>query len=305
MHRIRPKANFHPTPLLISSQPWELEGSNGSKMARKRRSSVLDDLGSGGPMCRIWQKANLCSQGSSLSEHKSEFVSSALNLLLCSEPERKASKAIVENGKTSMRNSGYAFVPTQSTQMASKILEHLERTSPKEKNSSSRLAGTTEKSANKLTKSNHQIPLIVLSSMNGNSTARVKGSAPTTNASSTLALRAEPRQKKPAFQMSVHEYFEVLDDDNHSTARVQGNAPTTNAASTLALPAEPPQKKPAFQMSVPEDFDVLDDDNHSTAPVQVNAPTTYAARSLALPRIYLEYDDPPQKKLRLSFSYNQ
>ncbi|GKF81832.1 hypothetical protein Tco_0240434, partial [Tanacetum coccineum] len=111
------------------------------------------------------------------------------------------------------------------------------------------------------------VPLIVLSSMNGNSTARVNNSAPTTNASSTLALRAEPRQKKPAFQMSVHEYFEVLDDDNHSTARVQGNAPTTNAASTLALPGEPPQKKPAFQMSVPEDFDVLDDDNHSTAPV--------------------------------------
>ncbi|GKC56259.1 hypothetical protein Tco_1083857, partial [Tanacetum coccineum] len=133
----------------------------------------------------------------------------------------------------------------------------------------------------------------------------IQGNAPTTNAASTLALTAEPPPKKPAFLVSAHEYFEVLDDDNHSTARVQGNAPTTNAASTLALPAEPPQKKPAFQMSVPEDFDVLDDDNHSTAPVQVNAPTTYAARSLALPRIYLEYDDPPQKKLRLSFSYNQ
>nr|GFA80456.1 hypothetical protein [Tanacetum cinerariifolium] len=52
------------------------------------------------------------------------------------------------------------------------------------------------------------------------------------------------------------------------------------------------------------DFEVLDDDNHSTVPVQGNAPTTYAARSLALPRIYLEYDDPPQKKLRPSFSYN-
>nr|GEX73479.1 hypothetical protein [Tanacetum cinerariifolium] len=53
------------------------------------------------------------------------------------------------------------------------------------------------------------------------------------------------------------------------------------------------------------DFEVLDDDNHSTSPVQGNAPTTYApttyaARSLALPRIYLDYDDPPQKKLRLS-----
>ncbi|GJY91776.1 reverse transcriptase domain-containing protein, partial [Tanacetum coccineum] len=194
--------------------------------APRRRSSVLDDLGSGGPMRGIWQKADLCSQGSSLSEHKSEFVSSALSLLLSSEPERKASKAIVENGKTSMRNSGYAFVPTQSTQMASKILEYLERTSPKEKNSSSRLDGTTEKSDNKLWHMENgpqrsAIPLIVLSSMNGNSTARVKGNAPTTNAASILALPVESRQKKPTFQMSVHEYFEVLDDDNHSTARVQ------------------------------------------------------------------------------------
>nr|GEY52989.1 nuclear pore complex protein NUP1-like isoform X1 [Tanacetum cinerariifolium] len=99
--------------------------------------------------------------------------------------------------------------------------------------------------------------------------------------------------------------FEVLDDDNHSTTPLQGNAPTTNAAYTLAPTVEPPQKKHAFQ-----DFEVLYDDNHSTSPVQGNAPTTYApttyaALSLALPRIYLEYDDPPQKKLRLSFSYNQ
>ncbi|GKA52014.1 hypothetical protein Tco_0745210 [Tanacetum coccineum] len=268
-----------PTPSLISSQPaWELEGSNGSKMAGKRRSSVQDDLGYGGPMHRIRQKADPCSQGSSLSKHKSEFDLSAQRLLLRSEPEQKASKAIVKNGEISMRNSG--FVPTAS-QMASKILEHLERTIPKEKPSSS--ARKTEKSATKLTSNlalgsldkvesskfllssqNNQksegqhcieengpqrfaVPLIVLSSMNGNSTA------PTTNAPSPLALPAEPPQKKPAFHMSAPEDFEMSDDDNHSTAPpVQGNAPTTNAASTLALPAEPPQKKPAFQMSAPE-----------------------------------------------------
>ncbi|GJY15274.1 hypothetical protein Tco_0385696 [Tanacetum coccineum] len=243
---------------LLGNLKGQMEARWSRSSARKRRSSVLDDLESGGPMCRIWQKANHFSQGSSLSEHKSEFVSSALNLLLCSEPERKASKAIVEKGDK------HASLNNQKSEGQYRI----------EENGPQRFA----------------VPLIVLSSMNGNSTARVKGSAPTTNASSTWLTGS---------------YFEVLDDDNHSTARVQGNAPTTNAASTLALPAEPPQKKPAFQMSVPEDFDVLDDDNHSTAPVQVNAPTTYAARSLALPRIYLEYDDPPQKKLRLSFSYNQ
>ncbi|GKE46431.1 hypothetical protein Tco_1477689, partial [Tanacetum coccineum] len=137
-YRGRSTLSKKPTPSLIYSQPaWELEGSNGSKKfdAGKRRSYVLDDLGSGGPMRRIRQKADLCSQGSSLSKHKSEFDSSA----------------IVENGETRMRNSGYGFVPIKSTQMASKILEHLERTSPKEKPSSSRLAGTTEKLATKLT----------------------------------------------------------------------------------------------------------------------------------------------------------
>ncbi|GJZ28417.1 hypothetical protein Tco_0573064, partial [Tanacetum coccineum] len=354
-----------PTQSLISSQPpWELEGSNGSKMAGKRRSSVQDDLGYGGPMRRIRQKAECCSQGSSLLKHKSKFDSSAQRLLLSSKPEQKASKAIVKNREISMRNSGYAFVPTVSTQMASKILEHLERTIPKEKPSSSRIARTTEKSATKLTSNlalgsrdkvesskfllssqNNQksegqhrieengpqlfaVPLIVLSSVNGNSTA------PTTNAPSTLAPPAEPPQKKPAFQMSAPEDFEVSDDDNHSTApTVKGNAPTTNAASTLALPAEPPQKKPAFQMSAPEDFEVsdddnhstspttnaastlalaaeppqkkqmsahevfevLDDDNHSTAPVQGNASTTNAVSTWSL----RGYDDPPKKKLRL------
>ncbi|GKE34412.1 hypothetical protein Tco_1453734, partial [Tanacetum coccineum] len=41
--------------------------------ASKHRSSVQDDLGYGGPMHRIRQKADPCSQGSSLSKHKSEF----------------------------------------------------------------------------------------------------------------------------------------------------------------------------------------------------------------------------------------
>ncbi|GJZ47462.1 hypothetical protein Tco_0601294 [Tanacetum coccineum] len=170
-----------PTPSLIS---WELEGSNEARwylFAGKRRSSVQDDLGYGGPMRRIRQKAERCSEGKSL-----------------------------------QGNSG-------------KWGDHLERTIPREKPSSSRLARTTEKSATKLTSNlalrsqdkvesskfllssqNNQktegqhrieengpqrfaVPLIVLSSMNGNSTA------PTTNAPSTLALPAEPPQKKPAF----------------------------------------------------------------------------------------------------------
>ncbi|GJV94110.1 hypothetical protein Tco_1541923 [Tanacetum coccineum] len=294
-------AGFQPTQSLISSQPaWELEGSNGSKMAGKRRSSVQDDLGYGGPMRRIRQKAKRCSQGSSLSKHKSEFDSSAQRLLLSSEPEQKASKAIVENGEISMRNSGYAFVPTVSTQMASKIFEHLERTIPKEKPLYP-ACSKTKKSATKLTsycqlgsrdKVEYHQDFEVSDDDNHSTAPTVNGNAPTTNAPSTLALPTEPPQKKPAFQMSAPEDFEVSDDDNHSTTpTVKGNAPTTNAASTLALPAEPSQKK---QMSAHEVFEVLDDDNHSTAPVQGNASTTNAVSTWSL----RGYDDPPKKKLR-------
>nr|GEZ84574.1 hypothetical protein [Tanacetum cinerariifolium] len=94
-----------------------------SIITSKRRSTVVDDFGSGGPMRRIWQKADLCSQGSSISKHKSEFVSSDQRFLLSNKPKEKAYKEIGENGWTSMRNSGYAFVPTKSTQMASKKLD--------------------------------------------------------------------------------------------------------------------------------------------------------------------------------------
>nr|GEZ08570.1 hypothetical protein [Tanacetum cinerariifolium] len=114
-----------------------------------------------------------------------------------------------------MHNSGYAFFPIKSTQMASKILEHLERTTPKEKPSSSRLARTIEKSAMKLT--------------------------------SNLALGSLDKVESSKFLLSSH-------NNQKSEAPVQGNAPTTNAASTLTLSAEPPQKKPAFRMSAPEEI---------------------------------------------------
>nr|GFC03341.1 hypothetical protein [Tanacetum cinerariifolium] len=161
-------------------------------------------------MRRTRQKANLHSTPSLI------LSQPAWELERSNGSKMKASKAIVENGETRMHNSGYAFVPIKATQMASKILEHLERTP-----SSSRLAGTTEKSATKMT--------------------------------SNLALGILDKVKSSKFLLSSHNN-QKSEGHHHSeeNAPVQGNAPTTNAASTLALPAEPPQKKPAFRMSAPE-----------------------------------------------------
>nr|GEY01800.1 nuclear pore complex protein NUP1-like [Tanacetum cinerariifolium] len=128
----------------------------------KRRSTVVDDLGSGGPMRRIWQKADLCSHGSSISKHKSEFVSSDQRLILSSKPKEKAYKEIVENGLQSVESSKF-LLSTENNQKPEaldfKVLDD----------------------------DNHSI-------------APVEGNTPTTNAASTLALIVERPQKKQAFQ---------------------------------------------------------------------------------------------------------
>nr|XP_043632155.1 nuclear pore complex protein NUP1-like isoform X2 [Erigeron canadensis] len=241
------------SPLLLSSQPaWEHEGTvESSKMAVKRRSSVLDDFGSSGPVRRIRQKANLPSYGSSLLKHRSELVSSQ-KALSRPEPESKAFKGVEENGETSKRNLGYASVPTESIQMASKIFEQLERMSPKEKPSGSRLAlGNLEKvdspkflpssEDHRKSESQHRTPEATFQSkdkfeetglkaavsrnghslINRNSTVPVGGnSLIIANTDSSLNPTAEPPQKKRAFQMSAHEELQELNTDNHSNGHV-------------------------------------------------------------------------------------
>ncbi|XP_076897926.1 uncharacterized protein LOC143551258 isoform X2 [Bidens hawaiensis] len=212
---------------VASPSAWEHEGSIGSsRMVAKRRSSALDDIGSGGPMRGIRQKANLPSHQSSLSKLGSS------QKLLRNESEPKALKAVEETGEISKRNHNYGSVPTESSQMALKIFEHLDRMSPKEKPSGSKLAGITEKidSPKRLSssqdkqksegkqrlfsdarESTFQSKVTVEENgsrnVNGSFTAPVSGNTPiVTKAGST---------SKRAFSMSAHEDSLELDDDNH------------------------------------------------------------------------------------------
>ncbi|GJR20260.1 hypothetical protein Tco_0968787 [Tanacetum coccineum] len=146
---------------------------HGGKMALKRRSSILDDdigsgvplrrtrqkanlaltrrsfvrdgdIGSGGPLRRTRQKANLLTL-----RDKRELGYTALQqpdhasqkLLLMNESEPKIVKGAEKKRDTSMHGSGsvsgYANVPTKSTQTATKILQHLEKMDLKEKSSGS------------------------------------------------------------------------------------------------------------------------------------------------------------------------
>ncbi|XP_071734684.1 uncharacterized protein [Rutidosis leptorrhynchoides] len=225
------------SPLLISSQSgWE---QGGSSKAVKRMSSVLDDLGSGGPIRRIRQKANL--------------PGSSQKLLLRNGAETKASKE-KENAETSS-NLGYASVPTESTKMASKIFEQLERMSPKEKPPVSRLAlGSLDKVDS---------PKFLLSSLDEQKTPDTREL--TTKSSDKVA---ENGSKKYAVPRNV-----LSSTNGDSTMAVRSNSLVgTNTESTFKVPAEPPQKKRAFQMSAHEDTLELDAHKHSNGYLSTDAP---------------------------------
>ncbi|KAJ0771338.1 hypothetical protein HanPI659440_Chr07g0267831 [Helianthus annuus] len=220
---------------VASPSVWEHEGSVGSsRMAAKRRSSALDDIGSGGPMRRIRQKANLQSQQSSLSRDKSQ-LGSTQKLLLRNEPEPNAFKAVEETGEISKRNQSYGSVPTESSKMALKIFEQLERMSPKEKPSGSKLAvtGTTEKvdspiglsSSQDKQKSEGKGKHRVLfsdareSTFQNKDTVEENGSKNVVSVDGNVKVPVETKAgsaTKRAFSMSAHEDTLDLGDDNHS-----------------------------------------------------------------------------------------
>ncbi|CAH1428957.1 unnamed protein product [Lactuca virosa] len=254
------------SPSLPLSQPaWEQEGSiESSKMASKRRSSVLDDIGSGGPVRRIRQKANLLSQGSPLSKNTSEFRQ---KLLLRNEADSKSFKAIEENGETSRSSLGYASVPTKSTQMATKILEQLERLSPKEKSPGSRLTRMSEKSPLTPQEKLDSSPKLKSSSEDDKKPESLFPDARESTTSQTQSKGKEKVEENGPKKFAVPR--NVLSTMNgNSGVSIRDNRPTD---STFKLPAEPPQKK-RFQISAHEDYqEVVDSNGHvSTIPFGQN-----------------------------------
>lgn len=114
----------------------------------KRRSSVLDDeIGSVGPMRRTRQKPNLLASRFSHAAHGVGVGSHAKQKpQLNGEERNKVLKNSGENENESVPSTSYGHVPNQSKEVAAKILQQLERISPKEKSSESKLGAMQEKS---------------------------------------------------------------------------------------------------------------------------------------------------------------
>ncbi|KAM7532238.1 hypothetical protein LguiB_035648 [Lonicera macranthoides] len=246
-----------------SPRAWDLGGQSGTKqLALKRSSSVLDDdIGSVGPIRRIRQKSNLSSQGSPAVKHRS-----AQKLLLLNESKHKVSNTVEGNGDNSTASTSYAHVPSKSSEMAAKILEHLEKMTPKEKSSESKLLAVRDKSPTKLTP-NMLSGQALRSLENVDSSKFMQNTEISHNARLPDARDSSTSHNQDKVEGNGPKKFghDTSSLNSGTVASVKDgvlNAKTSDSGvSNFAL--EPPQKKRAFQMSAHEGTLELDDRMHS------------------------------------------
>ncbi|XP_068328919.1 nuclear pore complex protein NUP1-like isoform X2 [Pyrus communis] len=293
-----------------SQSVWEQSQLSGSKQgASKRRFSVLDnDIGSVGPIRRIRQKPNLLSsrglsspttaiRGARISSEAAQNLWKPLSL---GEPKHKA---LPETGDNSGPSTSFSTVPSKSSEMASKILEQLDKlVSPKEKSSEPNLHTVRDKSPTKLSPSmlygqarksleDVDSPKFLDNEHNNNKNfnykfdvsadhvipdAREFTSQKQDKVRENGPLRiGAPQDFTSQKQDKVRENgpFRIDAPSDSSILQINGADSTTekkdillNVKTTVSAASNSvhsPQKKRAFKMSAHEDFLDLDDDDDS------------------------------------------
>ncbi|KAF8395484.1 hypothetical protein HHK36_019430 [Tetracentron sinense] len=271
-------------PSTSSQLTWENNSLSSGQQISKRRSSVLDsDIGSVGTIRRIRQKTNLISplkhirsvHGSPLSlpgigvgsDAAQRSRSSFQKPLLLDQPKYNSSNMLVENEDNSIPSTSFAAVPTQSSEMARKILQQLDKLvpSPKEKSSELKLATAKERSPTKLTVSMsyrqafRSVEDVESSKFLHN--AQVNGNLDGLGGTHVPGSRDSTSQKQDKVEENGPSKIAVPRDrlahvvnGVDTTISINDLAPGVNAAdlSISYFNANPPQKKRAFQMSAQE-----------------------------------------------------
>ncbi|XP_022889988.1 nuclear pore complex protein NUP1-like isoform X2 [Olea europaea var. sylvestris] len=246
-----------------SSSPFAMEhyrlfGPN--KLTLKRRSSMLeDDLSSVGPIRRIRQKPSLLSHRSPLSDSGVEInsdtaqISLKQKLPLEDEPRHKISKTVGGNEDKSAPSTSYTPVPAKSREIAARILQHLEKLTPKEKSSESKPSAAWDKSPLK-TK-----PIKI---QDGH---KLEGCVH----DSTSQKQVEVEENDPKESVGPHEKLTPAVNIDTSVL-VKAFRPLVETTDSLlkTFASQPPQKRQAFEMSAHEDYLEQDDyrDSNGIAP---------------------------------------
>ncbi|GFZ05984.1 nuclear pore complex protein [Actinidia rufa] len=282
---------YGPSPSSSSRFGWEHGGqysSNSKQLALKRRSSVLEDnIGSVGPIRRLRQKTNLATpknlslpvSGSPFSSRGTGIwpdaypISSAQKLPSFDESKHKISKTGGENENNGMPGTSYTPVPSKSTEMATKILQQLEKLVPKEKSSDGKVAAARDKSQNKLTP--NMVGGQALRILEGVESSKVLHNPEDSHKLKDTRNMSLPNAQDTSSQKKAEENGQkrvIIARDVLATAGI-GNAivsgkeavPDVNTAVAVStqFPTQTSQKKWGFQMSAHEDFLELDEEIHS------------------------------------------
>ncbi|XP_058183373.1 nuclear pore complex protein NUP1-like isoform X2 [Rhododendron vialii] len=277
-----------------SSQfPWEHDGLYSSKqLALKRRSSALEDnIGSMGPIRRLRQKTNLStpkslslqapgssfsSRGAGVGPDSTELhLSSAYKLHSSDDSKHRTSKALGQNEDNSMPCTSYTPVPSKSTEMATKILQQLDRLVPKEKSPEGKAVAAREKSTGKLTNSttkmvNGQALRSLEDVDSSNSMHNEAGTHKFKDMGDTSLFDARDTNFQKQDKVENGPKMHMVPSDALTPSRF-GNAPVSSkeavaafkiveSVSTQKFVTQPSQSKWGFQMSAHEDFLDLDDE---------------------------------------------
>ncbi|XP_051142740.1 nuclear pore complex protein NUP1 [Andrographis paniculata] len=256
-------------------------------MTLKRRSSVLnDEIGLFGSVRRTRQKSNLLASKNHEITHGMGFNSHTnQKLQLIGEPSHKVLQAGRETESESILTTSRACVPSKSTEVAARIFQHLEKLTPKEKSSESKLGSAREKSQMKLTsgmltgqtsRSMEDVdPSKLLMGdphdhkLGDTSTATLPV---TRNFSSQKARNIEENgPKEPVVPSGI--WNPVMKNDSAGSLQTSFGANKTIEYVEHGT-TQPPPKKRAFRMSAQEDSLEPDDEVHSNG----LAPTLFSEK---------------------------
>ncbi|KAL4599371.1 hypothetical protein ACB092_11G121900 [Castanea dentata] len=289
-------------PSSSSQAAWEQNKVSGSKQgALKRRSSVLDnDIGSVGPIRRIRQKPSLLSSrglsvpvsGSPLpiagtgaspgSSQRPSFLTQKPPLL--GESKDHLMKKSTENGDNSMPGTSFPLVSSKSSEMASKILQQLEKlVSPKEKSSEFKLASMRDSSPSKLSpsmlrgKALRSLETVESPKLLENLSENNKlDSSPDTLLPDAVEITQQKQNKVeengPLKLVSSSDISVSVVNGVDSKAPNKDTLPSIKFADSAVINSfnYPPQKRRTFRMTAQEDFLELDDDySNGAAPTSL------------------------------------
>ncbi|KAI7980189.1 Nuclear pore complex protein NUP1 [Camellia lanceoleosa] len=198
-------------------------------------------------------------------------VASAQKLPSLGESNHRFLRTVRENEDTSMPGTSYTSVPSKSTEMATKILQQLEKLVPKEKSSEGKVAAG-ERSTSKLTpnmpsvQARRSLEYVDSSNIlqNADDSHKLKDMSNTSllDAHDAVSQKRDKVEENGLKWIIVSRHASTPAVISNATVSVKEAVPSVKTADSVStqLFTQSSQKKWGFQMSAHEDFLELDDE---------------------------------------------